>query len=177
MAYEWVHQVAKLLDNPADLTSEQLQQQFQQILQKMEQHKGEVGELVGGIERFIKVTNSYWPGLFHCYEVAGLPRTNNDLEHLFGQLRHHQRRVSGRKVAPASLVLRGSVRLIALIATRIKPFSAKELAAVSLQEWQAVRSELQKHHAKRLQQRSFRRDPQKYLAKLEAKFNQLTLPS
>lgn len=37
-------------------------------------------------------------------------RTNNDLEQIFGRVRHHQRRCTGRKVAPASLVLRGSVQ-------------------------------------------------------------------
>src|SRR3989475_5365330 len=29
------------------------------------------------------VSRSYWPGLFHCYEVPGLPRTNNELESHF----------------------------------------------------------------------------------------------
>src|SRR5262249_52409471 len=37
-----------------------------------------------GVER---VSRSYWPGLFACYEVADLPRTNNDLEHFFGSHR------------------------------------------------------------------------------------------
>lgn len=32
------------------------------------------------VKQFIKVTRSYWPGLFHCYDVVELPRTNNDLE-------------------------------------------------------------------------------------------------
>jgi hypothetical protein len=27
-----------------------------------------------------KGSRSYWPGLFHCYDVPGLPRTNNELE-------------------------------------------------------------------------------------------------
>ena len=27
---------------------------------------------------FRKVTTSYWPGFFHCYEVTDLLRTNND---------------------------------------------------------------------------------------------------
>ena len=30
-----------------------------------------------------KVSQSYWPGLFHCYDVPGLPRTNNALESHF----------------------------------------------------------------------------------------------
>ena len=42
--------------------------------------------------------------------MSGLPRTNNDLEHIFGRVRHHHRRGTGRKAAPASLVLRGSAQ-------------------------------------------------------------------
>jgi hypothetical protein len=30
---------------------------------------------------FCKVTKSYFPGLFHYYDVTDLPRTNNDLRH------------------------------------------------------------------------------------------------
>jgi hypothetical protein len=33
------------------------------------------------------VSRSYWPGLFHCYEVPGLPRTNNELESHFRETR------------------------------------------------------------------------------------------
>jgi hypothetical protein len=49
----------------------------------------------------------------------------------------------------------------------MKTFTVKEFAAVSHQNWQQVRSELQKHHFKRLQQRCFRRDPGGYLAELK----------
>ena len=66
---------------------------------------------------------SYGPGLFHCYEVADLPRTNNDLEQLFGAARYHERRTTGRKVASPALVVRGSVRVVAAVATRRQPFS------------------------------------------------------
>lgn len=177
IAYDWVHQAAAILDNPDELGAEAIQQKFTQLLQEMAQHKAQTGALSSGIDHFLKVTQSYEPGLFHCYDVAGLPRTNNDLEHVFGQLRHHQRRVTGRKVAPASLVVRGSVRLIAMVATRTRTFTLKDFAAISVEAWQAVRHELQHHHQKRLQQRRFRRDPDQYLAQLEAKLHQLTLPS
>ena len=42
------------------------------------------GALADAIGHFRKVARSYRPGLFHCYAVSGLPRTNNDLEQLFG---------------------------------------------------------------------------------------------
>ena len=177
VAYDWVHQVATILDNEIRQDAQTVQHNLSRLLNEMEQHKDRVGELADGIDHFLKVTRSYWSGLFHCYEVEDLPRTNNDLEHVFGQLRHHQRRVTGRKVAPASLVLRGSVRLIAVVATRIKPFTVKEFAAISSENWQNVRSELRKHHSKRLQQRHFRRDSDSYLLELEARFLQLALPS
>jgi len=32
------------------------------------------------LAHFQKVTRSYWPGLFHCYHLSDVPRTNNDLE-------------------------------------------------------------------------------------------------
>src|SRR5205807_2655409 len=69
------------------------------------------------LEHFVKVSTSYEPGLFHCYDVKDLPRTNNELEQFFGSYRHHERRISGRKVASASLVVRGAVRVVAAVAT------------------------------------------------------------
>lgn len=176
LAYDWVHQAATLLDNMDQLDVEALQANFRQLLQEMRARKAEVGSLTSGIEHFLKVTQSYWSGLFHCYAIDGLPRTNNDLEQVFGQMRHHQRRVTGRKQAPASLVVRGSVRLIAMIATRTAPFTPQALASISIERWKAVRSDLQNHRHKRLQQRHFRRDPDSYLAQVEAKFLQSTLP-
>ena len=32
------------------------------------------------MDHFLKVFRSYWPGLFHCYDVEDLPRTNNNLD-------------------------------------------------------------------------------------------------
>ena len=62
-------------------------------------------ELRRQLRHFVKVTQSYRPGLFHCYRSAELPRTNNDLEHLFGSHRYHERRASGRKAAAPGLVV------------------------------------------------------------------------
>ena len=66
---------------------------------------GPSGNLSGALGTFRKVTRSYWPGLFHCDDVADLPRTDNDLEQLFGSHRYHERRSSGRKVASPGLVV------------------------------------------------------------------------
>jgi hypothetical protein len=80
------------------------------------------------IRHFRKVTRSYWPGLFHCYDVPDLPRTNNGLEQLFGSTRHPERRCTGRKAASPSLVLRGAVRIVAGLGTRTRRWAGYELA-------------------------------------------------
>jgi hypothetical protein len=47
------------------------------------------------LSTFRKVTTSYWSGLFRCYDLADLPRTNNELEQYFGSARYHERRTTG----------------------------------------------------------------------------------
>ena len=42
------------------------------------------------------VSQSYWPGLFHCYEVPSLPRTNNELESHFRETRRRLLRTTGQ---------------------------------------------------------------------------------
>ena len=125
---------------------------------------------------FLKVSRSYWPGLFHCYTVPELPRTNNDLEQFFGAYRYHERRATGRKVASPAVVLRGAVRLVACAATRLRPFTSEELAPATVSAWQELRHTLETRRHQRTQRRRFRRDPAIYLGKLEAQLLQLILP-
>jgi len=43
------------------------------------------------------VSRSYWSGLFHCYDMPGLPRTNNELESRFRDTRRRLLRTTGQK--------------------------------------------------------------------------------
>jgi hypothetical protein len=135
-----------------------------------------MGALAPAITHFRTVTQSYWPGLFQCYQLADLPRTNNDLEHFFGSARHHERRVSGRKAAPPTLVIRGAVRLVAAVATRLKPPTPTQLRPTDLTAWQTLRADLEYRHEARRAQGRFRRDPPAYLARVEATLLQASLP-
>ena len=45
----------------------------------MREQQVSLGPRSGAISQFLKVTMSYWPGLFHCYDVADLPRTDNEM--------------------------------------------------------------------------------------------------
>ena len=96
------------------------------------------------------------------------PEPTIDAEQIFGSVRYHHRRCSGRKVAPASLVLRGSVQLIACVATHLTTWGAEQLATVSIKDWRSLRSQLEQHRIHRVEQRRFRRSPADYLANLES---------
>ena len=168
ITYNWVHEAAKILDHQAGLDASLVQLCFQALLNAMSACQGAAGYFEPGILHFLKVTNSYWTGLFHCHSIPGLPKTNNDLEHTFGKLRHHQRRCTGRKVAPASLVLRGSVQLVACIATQISTFHTKHLASIPVEDWRKLRSRLEQHRINRVKQLQFRRSPVDYLNNLES---------
>ena len=43
------------------------------------------------------VSRSYWPGLFHCYAIPGLPRTNNEVESHFRETRRRLLRTTGQQ--------------------------------------------------------------------------------
>jgi hypothetical protein len=121
----------------------------------------------GVLRHFLKVTRSYWPGLFWCYDDPELPPTNNDLEHLFGAHRYHERRASGRKVASPATVVRGAVRVIAAATTRVQPVSGRTLAPADVQRWHSLRQQLaDRRHARTLGRR-FRQRPLRYLRALE----------
>ncbi len=175
MAFGWVHDAAHVLGT-AGITAATARRQLGGLLGAMAGHRSAVGPLAPAVDHFVKVSRSYWPGLFACYEVPDLPRTNNALEQLFGSYRYHERRVSGRKVASPALVLRGSARIVAAIATRQKPDRKPDLAGADRAAWREKRAELAQRRQRRVERRQFRQDPDAYLRHLEDQLNQPALP-
>jgi hypothetical protein len=176
VAYGWVHGVAHIL-GAEGADSGTARARLGGLLGAMARHRGRLGELAGSVDHFLKVTRSYWPGLFGCYDVPDLPRTNNALEQLFGGHRYHERRATGRKGASPALVLRGAARVLAAAATRQRAFSAAELAKGDRADWQRLRAELEERRQRRVERRQFRRNPEGYLRELEAKLNRSGLPA
>src|SRR5262249_39834152 len=116
LAFGWVHRAAGILGAEGD-GGARVRRRLGGLLGALGRHRQQGGRLAGAVGHFLKVSRSYWPGLFACYDMAGLPRTNNDLEQLFGSQRYHERRASGRKVGSPALVLRGAARVVAAVAT------------------------------------------------------------
>jgi hypothetical protein len=176
-AYHWVHRAARLLENEDELTGNEVRQRMDDLLAEIRDDQTTVGALRPAVAHFLKVSASYWPGLFHCYDVMGLPRTNNDLEQYFGSARYHQRRASGRRHATSATVVRGSVRVLAATASRLTPFREYDLWHPNLERWASLRRSLELRQEARRQQGRFRKDPTGYLAALEAGLLKPSLPS
>jgi hypothetical protein len=177
-AYKWVHRAARILKNEGGLPAKRVRRRLVQLLVRMRKAATTTTEpsVRSGRKQFLKVTKSYWPGLFRCYESSDVPRTNNDLEHTFGSHRYHERRASGRRRGSPGLVVMGSARVISGLATRLRPEEGLVLRPGYVEGWQELRADLERRRESRRKQRRFRHDPAAYLAQLERKCLQLTLP-
>lgn len=176
-AYGWVHDAALILKNETGFGAAAVARRFDGLTGAMAHHRAKAGGLAVAVGHFLKVTRSYRPGLFHCYRVPDLPRTNNDLEPLFGAHRHHERRATGRKSAAPAMVLRGPVRLLAAAATRLRSIRAHDLAGVDRQAWITLRTGLDQRRDSGRRRARFRRNPEAFLRQVEDDFLQSALPA
>jgi hypothetical protein len=176
-AYGLVHQAAHVLANHDNESAEMVREHYEQVLAALRHLLACGGPLSSALDTFLKKTESYWPGLFHCYEVPDLPRTTNDLEHCFGSVRYGERRASGRRGAIAALVVRGPVRVLTALALQRQCFLPRALAFVDLEAWYSMREQLAFRREARRRQLRFRKNPAAYLAALEEVLLKTGLPS
>jgi hypothetical protein len=139
-------------------------------------HQAAAGTLAPALAHFRKATRSDWQGLFACESVPSLPRMHNALEQYFGAYRSHERRATGRQGASPGLVLRGAVRLVAAMASRLCSFAAADLVPENVSGCQALHQEQVTRRRQRTLRRRFRCDPPSYLAQPEADLLQQMLP-
>jgi hypothetical protein len=129
------------------------------------------------VEHLVTVLRRLGPGLYRCYDVPGLPRTDNALEQFYRRLKSGQRRVTGRKRTDAFVVRAGGFAVYATAAsTAPEAALLRRLAAVPAARWQQERLTLRAAHDRQAQRRRFRRDPAAYLAALEARWAALAHP-
>ena len=174
-AQSWLQQAAEVLANEEQAGAATVEATYRALIEEVLAAKDDAA--VGAwATTFYKVSRSYWRGLFHCYDLPAVPRTNNDLEQYFGAARHHERRATGHKRATSALAVRGAVRVVAAVATPLGAWTAEELRPGNITAWRYLRAKLEVRHARRRAARRFRRDPAQYLAQLEAQLLHTGLP-
>ncbi|MGE3817819.1 MAG: hypothetical protein AB7I30_00135 [Isosphaeraceae bacterium] len=72
--------------------------------------------------------------------------------------------------------MRGSVRLVAAAATRLRPIEAADLVPSDLSAWREPRGALERHRAVRTLDRRFRRDTAAHFRALDGSFINQVLP-
>lgn len=165
-AQSWLLRAVEVLANEEQADAARVEAQYRAVLEEVLAAKGDEA-VAAWATTFYKVSRSYWRGLFHCYDLPEVPRTNNALEQYFGTARHHERRATGHKRPTSGLVVRGSVRVVAAVATLLGVWTAEELRPASVERWHKLRESLEARHERRRAARRFRRDPLKFLATLE----------
>jgi hypothetical protein len=115
----------------------------------------------------LDLLTDWGPDLFHCYRIPDLPPSNTALEALFGDLRRHQRRLTGHKeTAPLQ---RHAHLLIWRLATSFEHLS-QLLRSVSAQALRAARGFIAAAEARTRWLLSLRRRPTKAVAALVADY-------
>jgi hypothetical protein len=98
-AAEWLYHIADILDpedKPARSGAEVRQELFA-YLEDIGQESSSSPRLHAFYLKMHQTSLNYASGLFHCYDVSALPRTNNDRESEFRDLNRRLLRTTGQK--------------------------------------------------------------------------------
>jgi hypothetical protein len=98
-AANWLNKIADLLD-PKEKpmrNAAQVEQELSDYMKVIELQSSENPRLEVFYKAIEKTTRSYSSGLFHCYDIPDLPRTNNDRESEFRDLNRRLLSTTGQK--------------------------------------------------------------------------------
>jgi len=116
-------------------------------------------------------------GLYHCYDVPALPRTNNATEQFYRRVKAEQRRITGRKRADAFVVRVGGFAVYATATSAVPEATVlQRLATVSSSDWQQQRVTLRANQERQTKMRRFHLRRDAYLADLETRWSTLAQP-
>jgi hypothetical protein len=95
----WLHDIAYILEPVATYPSkaEDVAQHLRGSLDTGQRQPKSTLTLEAFSRHLDLVSRSYWPGLFHCDDVPGLPRTHNELESHFRETRRRLLRTTGQQ--------------------------------------------------------------------------------
>lgn len=127
------------------------------------------------LKHFLHVTTNMRPRLICCYDVADMPRTNNDMEGFIRSLKTRYRRISGRKNWNRYLLRYG--RSVAYYEARVRMGEGTgdleaRLRQVPPARWRAARAEQRACQDEQLKQYRFRHKRTHFLARLEERWTE-----
>lgn len=161
-AHTWLRRIADCLRYPPgdsvpepSLTSAQVKQEMEALRRSFQPDLKRQPAQAALYGTWHRTWEEYGPDLLHCYDVPGLPPDNLRLESLFGQLRRHQRRVSGKK---STRELRDLGQCQALFLAKSAEELLEQIRQVSLAEYRENRRRLEEAEAPHRLLRRLHRD-------------------
>ena len=169
----WIIELARLFE-PCDKqghvrTARQVKREVQQFLERLEQEAEERPDEAKVIGRIVKAVRHRWWGLFSCYRVSNVPSSNNALETFFKDMKHHQRRITGRKSVQAFILRYGPFAAFIDYAESFDDLLAR-LRRVKPKDFKQARQAMQQVQLRLKKLYRFRHHPDKYYRDLETRW-------
>jgi len=171
----WLHDIAYILEpTAASRSAEQVASQLRSYLDTVRFRP----DLPPSVQHFgahlDKVSRSYWPGLFHCYDLPHLPRTNNELESRFRDTSRRLLRTTGQKgLTQRTLQRQGAWELLPSPSTEAELLDA--LPQTASEELAQERQRFAEHRRRFAMQSRSRRQTQAQFVQLRRRW--LALPA
>lgn len=180
--HAWLLQAEAIFDGSWAHTSEEVTQiavetRLHGWLARLEAYVGTLPQetrLAVGLGELARVLRHLQPHLVCCYDVEGLPRTNNDLERCIRAIKTRYRRISGRKNWNAYLLRYGSG--VAYYEWWSKEPEGRlrldaRLLSSTRGSWRTIRTRARAQHQPQLDRFRFPHRRQQFLAALEAQWS------
>jgi hypothetical protein len=176
-AHQFLLRIARAWEPEPPTSGAAVQAQVATILQEIREgiEQGTIAAwLQPALTHLADLLQRIGPALYHCYDVPGLPRTNNDLEHFYRRLKCTERRITGHKRSDQFVVRAGGFAVYAVLAAeKAEDDLQATFGAVTAEAWQGERQRLHAICQRQLKMHRFHLDRSAYLADLETRWCQL----
>ena len=169
----WIIELAQLFE-PCDQqgharTARQVKREVTAFLARLEleaTHYPHQAKVIVGI---VKAVRNRWWGLFTCYRVSQVPSSNNNLETFFKDMKHHQRRITGRKSVQEFILRYGPFAAFIDYAETFDDLLAR-LRQVNPNDFKQARQAMHKVQTRLKKLYRFRHHPNEYFRDLETQW-------
>lgn len=179
-AHTWLCHVAQLLE-PTDLEQAPDGLKGERVCERVESYLHTIGNIsaqddfpcrlrpaVAQVQSILVHFRDY---LYHCYDIPGLPRTNNDLEQFFRRVKATERRITGHRRSDNFVVRMGGFAAYALATERLTEADLRaSLARVPASDWREERATLHAIQDRQTRMRRFRLHRDAFLVDIEARW-------
>lgn len=161
-------QIALILAPAKNKTGKSVESRLKQYLKEI-QKKLNKEQDKPFVENLMNYSNGFWKGLFVFYDHPLIPRTNNDLELFFREIKRDHRRITGLRSWNRYIMRHGENVVLTAEAVKDKNIQVR-ISSVGYDAYKNVKQQWGIRTLEHTKHQRFKRDPQKFLTNLEEKW-------